>query len=561
MKKRLLSVLLVLVVAVTVLPAITYAIDGPDYQTALLAQLEAGVKPSATNLFLGLSQWKNMADGPERAMLARRYAAITRLDLSDMGFTQKPAERGSAASDDLRLLEPFTGLEVLDLSTQADTPDASKNTLTNLDYLANFPNLRWLDVSGNQLEAKKGMTGGISGLAGCTRLEVLNLSGNKKLGSTGSVKDAMAVLEQLPWVSELNLSDTAFSDSDVQFVDAMPFLETLDISNTPVKNLDLSDMVWLTNLLAENLTLESLYLPEGLREVDLIGTTLKVTDKNVDDAVTALFRYGDFGLQLTDDSQKRNVVHTVTVADSANGIAEASVRTAAQGTKVSISATPEMGWAQDSIAVSYENADGERMPVTVTGGEFTMPDGNVTVTVTFMPEDILIEYNEYDEGSVSLDRESPARGERVYFVTDLNKGFKVREITARIGSRSVPVYRDEKGEYCFDMPRLRAGETLTFSVTIVEDVAPKYIRSGSFGGQLTFEGLVRGQQYVCQMAEAGINDKSITHTIVTFTAQSTTEKLDVLNSAGGYIVSLWKYDDWATSAQDLTNIFYEVSVK
>ena len=545
MNKRLLSASLVLVMALTALSMTVYAADGPDYQTALIAQLEAGAKPSANNLFLGLKQWKEMEEGPEKDRLFMRYAAIEKLDLSDMGLK----------SDDLSMLEPFLGLEELDLSTRASAPDASKNTLTNLDDLQNFFYLRRLDVSGNQLETK----GGISGLADCTRLEVLDLSGNKRL--FGSAGDAMDVLAELSRVRELDLRGTALSDSDLESVQAMESLRILDISNTSVKNLDLSDMAQLTSLTAENLTLDSLKLPDDLGELDLANTKLKVKPQNEDDALIAISRYGDSGLKLVKSGRASQEVHTVTVAEPAHGTVTTKVKTAAQGDKVSISVTPNKGWALDSVAVSYQNAEGERTPVAVTDGEFTMPEGNVTVTVVFMPLNIEIEYNEDDKGSVSFDKESPARGERVSFVTKLNRGFKVREITAKIGSKPVPVYRDSDGTYCFDMPRLAEDETLSFAVTIVETVTPRYTKSGSFGGQLTFTGLVEGQQYVCQMSEAGADEESAAYTIVTFTARDTTEQLDVRDSAGGYIVSLWKYDDQAASAQDLINVFYEVLVR
>ena len=545
MNKRLLSASLALVMAVAALSMAAYAADGPDYQTALIAQLEAGAKPSANNLLLGIKQWKEMEEGSEKDKLTRRYAAITKLDLSDMGLK----------SDDLSLLEPFIELEELDLSTRASAPDTSKNTLTNLDDLQNFPYLRKLDVSGNQLEAK----GGISGLVDCTRLETLDLSGNKRLFA--SAGDAMAALAELSRIRELDLRGTALSDIDLESIQAMPSLRTLDISNTSVKNLDLSDMTQLASLTAENLTLDSLKLPDDLGELNLTNTKLKVKPQNEDDALAAIDRYGDSGLELVKASRTSQEVYTITVAEAANGTVTTKVKTAAQGDKVSVSVTPHKGWTLDSVAVSYQNADGEQTSVTVTDGEFIMPEGNVTVTAAFMPLNIEIEYNEDDKGSVSFENENPVRGERVSFVTKLNRGFKVREITAKIGSKPVPVYRDSDGTYCFDMPRLNEDETLIFAVTIVETVTPRYTKSGSFGGQLAFTGLVEGQQYVCQMSEAGTDDESAAYTIVTFTAQDTAEQLDVRDSAGGYIVSLWKYDDQAASAQDLTNVFYEVLVK
>lgn len=555
MKKRLLPSLLALVMALVMLPATALAAEGPDYQTALIAQLEAGVRPSENNLFFGIGQWKAMEEGLEKWTLSMRYAAIRKLDMSGMGLTQ------SSSSDDLDLLEPFLGLEELDLSTKEDTASGSRNALNNLDGLAGLTNLRRLDVSNNQLEAKRDQTGGIAGLAGCVRLEALDLSGNKRLGSTGSVKDALAPLAWLSSLRELDLSDTAFSDSDVEFVQASAGLRTLDISNTQVKNLDLSGLTGLTSLTARNLTLDSLKLPGGIAKVDLTGTKLRVKTANEDDAIAAVKAYGDSGLKLVNGNSTSQEVYVVTVADTANGTVEISKKTATKGTKVTITVTPDEGYVQDSVIISYEGEDGKLVSEYAADGWFTMPDVNVTVTVRFMPLNIRIRYNDMEHGTVSLDKAAPARRERVNFKTDLSRGFQVREITASIGSKTVPVYRSSNGTYCFDMPRIKEGETLTFDVTIVEVVTARYTRSGSSGGRLTLSGLVAGQRYVCQMSEAGSKDASGSCTIVTFMAQDATEPLEVRGSTSGYVVSLWKYDAWASSVEDLTNVFYEVTAR
>lgn len=557
MKGKLFLALLVFVMTLAALPMAASAAESPDYQTALIAQLEAGAKPSANNLLIGVSQWKNMEPGPERSAFSMRYEAIQKLDLSNMGLTQKAGANGDIADDALTVLEPFTGLVELDLSTKADASNGYKNELTNLNYLTYFPYLEKLDVSNNQLEAKSGLSDGITGLWGCSRLTELNLSGNKKLGSSGGVEDALVPLEGLNFVTQLNLSDTGFGDDDVQSVQAMESLRELDISNTPVRCLDLSGMVRLTRLTAKNLTLDSIRLPAGIAEMDLAGTKLKVTDETIDDAVAALRGYGDSGLKLVKSNNTNQEIYTITVADTVNGTASVDVQAASRGTKVAVTVSPDEGYAQDSVIILYADEKGEPKRAAVTNGEFTMPNGNVSVSVTFMPRNIAVEYNDWEWGSVSFDKENPARGERVDFVADVQDGYKIRQITGKIGSKSVPVYRRKDGTYCFDMPRLREDEPLVFTVTFVEIVTPQYAGSGPFGGRLTLNGLVEGQQYVCQMSEADANKKPTDYTIVTFTAHGTSEQLEVRGSTHGYIVSLWKYGAWAESVQDLTNVFYE----
>lgn len=72
------------------------------------------------------------------------------------------------------------------------------------------------------------------------------------------------------------------------------------------------------------------------------------------------------------------VNYTVTVANTINGSASADKQTATIGTTVTVTTNPAGGYELDKITVTYSGGT-----VNVTGNTFTMPAGNVTVTVTF----------------------------------------------------------------------------------------------------------------------------------------------------------------------------------
>jgi hypothetical protein len=76
-------------------------------------------------------------------------------------------------------------------------------------------------------------------------------------------------------------------------------------------------------------------------------------------------------------------VYTITAAETTNGTISLSKTTAAAGETITVTATPASLWYElDTIAVSDSNG-----VVTVNNNSFTMPAGNVTVTVAFKEKD------------------------------------------------------------------------------------------------------------------------------------------------------------------------------
>lgn len=85
------------------------------------------------------------------------------------------------------------------------------------------------------------------------------------------------------------------------------------------------------------------------------------------------------GLPSGNGSNSTKKTYTIVVEESENGTATAPEK-AAKGDKVTVTTTPAEGYKTDVITV--KNGKGINIPVT--DKSFTMPDANVTVTVTFV---------------------------------------------------------------------------------------------------------------------------------------------------------------------------------
>lgn len=74
--------------------------------------------------------------------------------------------------------------------------------------------------------------------------------------------------------------------------------------------------------------------------------------------------------------------HTITIADSENGTVTADKTTAAKDETVTLTVTPDDGYELDTLTVKSGDTD-----ITVNENKFTMPDGDVTITATFVAEE------------------------------------------------------------------------------------------------------------------------------------------------------------------------------
>ena len=150
--------------------------------------------------------------------------------------------------------------------------------------------------------------------------------------------------------------------------------------------------------------------------------------------------------------------YPITVTDPENGTASAPAK-GKPGDTVTVTTEPDEGYVLDQITV----IDGNGQPVTVTDGQFTMPENGVTVTVTFkaapqpQPEEHPITVNDPENGAAS----APAKGkpgDTVTVITEPDEGFVLDQITVIDGNGQPVTVTDGK----FTMPESGVTVTVTF---------------------------------------------------------------------------------------------------
>lgn len=83
------------------------------------------------------------------------------------------------------------------------------------------------------------------------------------------------------------------------------------------------------------------------------------------------------GMVACDES----TTYSVIISESAHGVVTASHTEAAEGTKITLTVTPDSGYR-----VSYVKVDGETITVTDGAAEFDMPAHEVTVEAAFVAD-------------------------------------------------------------------------------------------------------------------------------------------------------------------------------
>lgn len=116
--------------------------------------------------------------------------------------------------------------------------------------------------------------------------------------------------------------------------------------------------------------------------------------------------------------------YTITVANATNGKVTASAASAELGAEVTLTVTPDAGYALDTLAV--KTASGA--VVTVTNGKFTMPEGNVTVTATFKSQ-FNVKINAATGGKVTANTTACAPETEVILTAAPDAGYELDTLT------------------------------------------------------------------------------------------------------------------------------------
>ena len=267
---------------------------------------------------------------------------LTKLNMSGKNITEE------YPTDDTGILEAYTGLTWLNLSNTGITEVGGLQGLTSLTYL---------DISGNpEIKCEEGADDTVP-LQGLTKLETLNISG------TG-----ISVLDFL-WDSSAKTARFAV-------------LKTLK-----AQNLELTSIAALVEIVSKDD-----FDPKGITW-DLTGSELTNTEMNKGHvaAVEKAFTDGGFskptipGGSTGGGGGTGSTSYTVTVSATQNGTVTASPSSANKGDKVTLTVAPAEGYELGTLTA--KDAKGNTVALTkVSDTEYTfvMPEGNVTVSATFV---------------------------------------------------------------------------------------------------------------------------------------------------------------------------------
>ncbi|MBQ2679790.1 MAG: hypothetical protein IJF98_06320, partial [Firmicutes bacterium] len=175
-------------------------------------------------------------------------------------------------------------------------------------------------------------------------------------------------------------------------------------------------------------------------------------------------------------------LYTVTIEETVNGKAEASLEKAPFTAEVTIKTTPASGYVLDKITAT--DSEGNEIPVE--GGKFKMPESDVTVSVTFKKGSgggggggggshtkYPVEIKNPKNGTVTVSPEEARNGDKVKIFAVPDPGFEVSEIivTNKDGS-AISVKNTNDGGFMFVMSDSKAKVEVKFK-EIEDGVSPE----------------------------------------------------------------------------------------
>ncbi|MDD6154704.1 MAG: FctA domain-containing protein [Eubacteriales bacterium] len=147
----------------------------------------------------------------------------------------------------------------------------------------------------------------------------------------------------------------------------------------------------------------------------------------------------------TEESQVTPKTHNITVFEAENGTITADKTSAKEGESVTLSAKPNEEFELDGLTVT--DASGNN--VELSGNTFEMPASDVTVTATFKAISHKVAVKTPENGTVSADKETAAKGEKVTLKIEPEEGFALDSLTVKDASGKDVAVNDNN---IFEMP-------------------------------------------------------------------------------------------------------------
>ncbi len=165
---------------------------------------------------------------------------------------------------------------------------------------------------------------------------------------------------------------------------------------------------------------------------------------------TFSFSFDPVTMKLTVTSE---FIYNVTVNEAQNGTVTANPTQAKAGETVALAIEPASGYEVDQITVKNGEAD-----VTVENNQFTMPAGDVTVTVTFKAIDYTITVTQGENGTIEADKTTAHVGDVVTLTNTPKEDYVFVSYTVTDAEGNPVTVENNK----FTMPASNVTVTATF---------------------------------------------------------------------------------------------------
>ena len=154
--------------------------------------------------------------------------------------------------------------------------------------------------------------------------------------------------------------------------------------------------------------------------------------------------------------------YTITVGSMTNGKVAASASSAAAGTEVALTITPNAGYVLNTLSVK----DASNATITVVNNKFTMPEGNVTITATFKAQ-YNVKIQSATGGKVTANTTACDAGTKIMLTVTPNAGYALKTLTyVNTATNAVTeLYNDATSAYIknsFTMPAADVNVVATF---------------------------------------------------------------------------------------------------
>ena len=158
---------------------------------------------------------------------------------------------------------------------------------------------------------------------------------------------------------------------------------------------------------------------------------------------------------------KKQTLHNITIEATEGGSVSADKKQAIVGEKITLTVTPDEGYALESISATTEEGE----PVDITDNTFIMPDANVTVSATFAKVKYTVTIGELTNGSITIGEEGKTEavfvpGDPVSLNITPDEGYDIDQLFLN---------DVEITGTTFEMPAAYVVVTATFKLKPVED--------------------------------------------------------------------------------------------